>query len=44
VRALVRRAFESKGLLLAVDLEDGRVLRRDTHSPTLAVTTWLIVS
>jgi len=41
---LVRRAFQSKGLLLAVDLEDGRVLRRGTHSPTLAVTTWLIVS
>ena len=41
---VVRRAFQSKGLLLAVDLEYGRVLRRGTRSPTLAVTTWLIVS
>ena len=41
---VVRRAFQTKGLLLAVDLEDGRVFRPGMHSPTLAVTTWLIVS
>jgi len=41
---VVRRALQTKGILLAVDLEDGRVLRRSTHRPTLAVTTWLIVS
>ena len=44
MRALVRIAFQTNGLLLAVDLEDGCVLRRGTHSPTLAVTTWLVVS
>jgi len=41
---VVRGAFQANGLLLAVELEDGRVLQRGTHSPMLAVTTWLIVS